>query len=275
MGNRRVVLIVIDGLRVDGLRTARTPHLDRIMADSACSPAARTVFPPLTLPVHISLFASLPPDRHGVTDNAPGRRPAAGTYGIMDLARYADLRTAAFHGWPPLKRASLPGAVGYDRCLVEPDGAAAPDHRIAEAAASHLTRHAPDFCFIHLDGVDAAGHAAGFGSTAYLDAVSRADAAVGVILKALGADDHILVTADHGGEGWDHILPFPSVMTVPWMVAGPDIRAGFAIEAPVSLLDTAPTLARLLGIRPHFLWEGRVPAGIFRGDDLLFRSSMD
>ena len=121
-----------------------------------------------------------------------------------------------------------------------------------------MTRSAPDLCFIHLDGVDAAGHAAGFGSTAYLEAVGRADEAVGVIRNALGATDHLLVTADHGGEGWDHILGFPSVMTVPWMVAGPDIRSGFAIEAPVSLLDTAPTLARLLGIRPPLSlgWAG-------------------
>ncbi len=238
------------------------------MADGAYSPSARTVSPPLTLPVHISLFASLPPERHGVTDNAEHRRPAAGTWGIMDLARYADLRTAAFHGWPPLKGVSLPGAVRHDQCLVEPDGAAAPDIRIAESAADCLTRYAPDFCFVHLDGVDAAGHADGFGSTAYLEAVVQADTAVGVIMKAMGAADHLLITADHGGEGWDHILEFPSVMTVPWMVAGPDIRAGYVIEAPVSILDTAPTLARLLGIRPHFLWEGRGPAGIFKDDSI-------
>jgi arylsulfatase A-like enzyme len=52
-------------------------------------------------------------------------------------------------------------------------------------------------------------------------------------------------------------------MTIPWLVAGPGIRAGYAISAPVSLLDTAPTLARLLGIAPHHEWEGRCVEEMF------------
>jgi len=52
-------------------------------------------------------------------------------------------------------------------------------------------------------------------------------------------------------------------MTIPWLVAGLGIRAGHTIEAPVSLLDTAPTLARLIGVEPHREWEGRCIEEIF------------
>jgi arylsulfatase A-like enzyme len=47
-------------------------------------------------------------------------------------------------------------------------------------------------------------------------------------------------------------------MTIPWIAAGPRLRAGHALQGPVSLLDTAPTLARLMGVPPAADWEGRV-----------------
>ncbi|MEK7324321.1 MAG: hypothetical protein AAB217_03575 [Chloroflexota bacterium] len=53
-------------------------------------------------------------------------------------------------------------------------------------------------------------------------------------------------------------------MTIPWGVAGPGIRRNHEIGSPVSLLDTAPTLARLLNIAPHSQWEGRCVEEIFQ-----------
>ena len=52
-------------------------------------------------------------------------------------------------------------------------------------------------------------------------------------------------------------------MTIPWMAAGPNIRKGYAIQAPVSLLDTAPTIAKIMEIQPHREWEGKCVEEIF------------
>jgi arylsulfatase A-like enzyme len=54
-------------------------------------------------------------------------------------------------------------------------------------------------------------------------------------------------------------------MTIPWLAAGPGIRRGYTIDTPVSLLDTAPTIARLLGLAPDREWEGRCVEEIFEG----------
>ena len=62
---------------------------------------------------------------------------------------------------------------------------------------------------------------------------------------------------DHGGHERTHGTEAPEDMTIPWMLAGPGIRAGHTLQGPVSLLDTAPTLARLLGLSAHPHWEGR------------------
>jgi arylsulfatase A-like enzyme len=86
---------------------------------------------------------------------------------------------------------------------------------------------------------------------------------MGTILDALPADTIYLLQSDHGGHDRTHGTDMPEDMTIPWLVAGPGIRAGHAIAAPVSLLDTAPTLARLIGFEPHREWEGRCVDEIF------------
>ena len=47
-------------------------------------------------------------------------------------------------------------------------------------------------------------------------------------------------------------------LTIPWIACGAGIREGHRIEAPVSLIDTAPTLAHLLGLPRPPEWEGQV-----------------
>jgi len=42
------------------------------------------------------------------------------------------------------------------------------------------------------------------------------------------------------------------------MLAGPGINIGQELGVPVSILDTAPTLAKLLEVDPPRDWEGRV-----------------
>jgi arylsulfatase A-like enzyme len=91
----------------------------------------------------------------------------------------------------------------------------------------------------------------------------RVDAALGTLLAALPEKATVLVTSDHGGHDRAHGSEMPEDMTIPWLIAGPGIRAGHEIQAPVSVLDTAPTLARVLGLQPDRQWEGRCPEEIW------------
>jgi arylsulfatase A-like enzyme len=52
-------------------------------------------------------------------------------------------------------------------------------------------------------------------------------------------------------------------MTIPWLVAGPGIKRDYEIQSQVTLLDTAPTLARVLGFEPHPEWQGHCIEEIF------------
>jgi arylsulfatase A-like enzyme len=93
--------------------------------------------------------------------------------------------------------------------------------------------------------------------------LTRVDGAVGALLEGLPADHTVVVNSDHGGHERSHGADIPEDLLVPWIAAGPGIRQGMAIDAPVSLLDTAPTIARLLGLQAHPVWEGRCVAEIF------------
>jgi len=261
------ILVVIDGCRGDAIRAAKTPNLNELTARGSHTFQALTVRPSTTLPVHFSIFSSLPPELHGVEDNEERPCPRPAVHTIVQRAREEGLRTCAFYNWEHLRELSPPGtldhAVFMDNAR-DPDG----DGRIAKAAGDYLTQARPRFAFVYLGCLDEIGHRRGFMSPAYLEGLGRADEALGILLDVLEQACllqryHFVVQSDHGGAGRDHRRDCPEVTTVPWIAAGPDILRGRRIRGPVSVLDTAPTLARMLGIPPHSSWKGRVVDEIF------------
>jgi predicted AlkP superfamily pyrophosphatase or phosphodiesterase len=246
---------MIDGLRPDALALAHCPNLDSLRARGASTLQATSVMPSITLPCHVTIFHSVPPARHGITTNmwTPMARPLPG---LVDVAHTAGLRSAFFHNWEPLRDLNRPGSLSFsyfrDNCYTDRDG----DRVIAEEAARYILSDHPDFTFVYLGTLDVAGHDHGWMSAGYLEQLARVDGAFGTLLGALPAEYAVVVNSDHGGHERSHGAEIPEDMLVPWIAAGPGIRRGYAIRSPVSLLDTAPTLARLLGIKPHAAWEG-------------------
>ncbi len=256
-----VVLILIDGLRPDAIEAAQCPRLQALRAQGAATLTATSIMPSVTLPCHFSIFHSVPPARHGITSNVwrPMARPLPG---LFDLAAAAGKRCACFHNWEQLRDLGQPGSLelSYYRDTDEqPDG----DQIIAAEAARALSTGAFDFAFVYLGTVDVAGHAFGWMSERYLEQVARVDPALGIVLDALPSGATVLLQSDHGGHERDHGTDLPEDMTIPWLVAGPRIKQGYAISSPVSLLDTAPTIVRLLGLAQHRQWEGRCVEEIF------------
>lgn len=256
-----VVFILIDGLRPDAIAPAACPNLKALIARGAATLQASSIMPSMTLPCHTSIFHSVPPARHGISTNtwSPMVRPLPG---LFDQAKLAGKRCAFLYNWEELRDLGRPGSLElsfFRNSSYQPDG----DDMIADAAARLLPGAGYDFAFVYLGTVDVAGHFYGWMSDQYLAQVARADAALGAIVAALPDDTAYLLQSDHGGHDRTHGTEMPEDMTIPWLAAGPGIRAGHTIEASVSLLDTAPTLARLIGLPPHHEWEGRCVEEIF------------
>lgn len=257
-----VVFVMIDGTRPDALAAVECPNLAALQARGAFTLKAASVMPSITLPCHMSIFHSVPPERHGVTTNdwRPMARPLPG---LVDQAHAAGKHCAFFHNWEPLRNLNLPGSLAFsyfrDNVYSDPEG----DQVIAAEAARYLATDQPDFAFVYFGTVDTVGHRHGWMSKEYLAQLARVDRALGILLAALPADSTILLQSDHGGHERTHGTDSVEDMTIPWMVAGPGIKPGYELKSPVSLLDTGPTLARLLNIAPHPDWEGRCIEEIF------------
>jgi predicted AlkP superfamily pyrophosphatase or phosphodiesterase len=249
----RTILVMIDGLRPDAIAAAHTPTLHTIIERGASTLRARSVMPSITLPCHTSIFHSVPPTRHGITDNVwtPMARPVRG---LVEVANYQDKRCAFFTNWEELRDISRPGSLTLSFMANTAYDLDHGDRIVTDVAVRHLADH--DFSFIYLGTVDSAGHFFGWMSDGYLQQVERADAELARIVDALPADSALIVHSDHGGHDRFHGTDLPEDMTIPWMIMGAGIKQGHTIISEVTLLDTAPTAAHLLGLRVPKEWEG-------------------
>ena len=256
-----VILLMLDGLRPDVFGQCQAPNLEAFRDRSAYSMAAQSVEPSVTIPCHTSIFHSVPPARHGIVTNDwhPMARPLPG---LMEVAKQHERRCAFIHNWEYLRDLNRPGSLSYiyfEDSAYDPVG----DERIIAEAIRYFEEATPDFMFVYQSTIDVWGHRYGWMSAEYLRHVEFIDKSVGRLLDAISDRATILIQSDHGGHDRTHGTELAEDMTILWMVAGPDIRQNHTIQQPVSLLDTAPTMARLMGIKPHEMWEGSVIEEIF------------
>ena len=264
----KIILVIIDGCRSDGLEQAKTPNIDHMIENGTHTLNARTVTPSITLPVHFSIFTSLPPMAHNVLTNTGSPNPSSTARSIIDVAKDFGKKTAAFYSWEYFRNLSAPGSLDHSY-YINSGSAENLDLEVAQAAAGYLNSCWPDFCFIYLEGTDIAGHRSGFMSMEYLDAIETADTALGIILNELKRTNlsdcyNIILHSDHGGINHHHTENMPEVMTIPWIAVGPEVRQKHIISDKVNIVDTAPTIASLMDIPAHHTWQGRAVSEIFK-----------
>jgi predicted AlkP superfamily pyrophosphatase or phosphodiesterase len=262
-----VVIVGVDGLSPDGVRTAKAPNLGRMMKEGAYTLHARGVMPTVSSPNWASMIMGAGPEQHGVTSNDWERtkvdiKPTAvGTedifptiFGVLRAQR-PTAKIAVFHDWDGFGRLFERKAVDQ---IEDSDGPL----KAVEHAVAYIKKELPQLTFIHLDHVDDAGHTHGHGSPQYYAAVAEADRLIGLVLGGLedaGIADRtvLLVTSDHGGVGKKHGGNTMAELEIPWIVRGQGVAAGKELSTPVNTYDTAATVAFLLGLKPPACWIGR------------------
>ena len=250
----KVLLILVDGMRPDFL--AEVPEAQALIAKSASTLEATTVFPSVTLPCHVSLFHSVDPSRHGTTTNtyAPQVRPIKG---IAEVLKDAKKKCAIFYNWEQHKDLSRPGSMSFSYFAAGRIYTyEATNHMVTDAAIDHLTKYQPDFAFYYLGWLDEAGHANGWGSDEYKRALHSSWQDITRVLEVLPEDYTVIVTADHGGHDRTHGTEMPEDMTIPIIACGAPFEAGSKLEG-LNIKDIAPTIVDLLGVEPAEEWEGK------------------
>ncbi len=116
---------------------------------------------------------------------------------------------------------------------------------------------------IHFPDVDRAGHTDGWMSTHYLGTVRRVDRSIKKIFARLGElglleTTLVFITADHAGNDWEHTGFGPKDRTIPWILVGPGVRAGYSLaDANIQIMDTTATALWALGIPAPDDLDGR------------------
>jgi arylsulfatase A-like enzyme len=269
-----VVIISVDGLRPDALTTAPAAEILSLIRQGAFSPDAETIALSETLPSHTSMLSGLDERRHRVTwnDYRPQRIDVPT---VLSVAHDAGLSTAMLFCKDKFHFLAKPGQMNW---IYGPrPGTGLGRGLSAEDLASKFTREWPrhlyQVTFIHLAEPDSAGHVHGWMTAEYLDAVRRADRAVGTIVDAVrkaGKREKtaFFLTADHGGHERAHYSPgrkgLVEDLTIPWICVGPGVPPGLVLERTVRITDTAPTALLFLGLKFPGKTDGGEVTELFR-----------
>ena len=253
--DKKVILILVDGMRPDGMMQCGNPYVEELLKKSAYTLKAQTVFPSVTLPCHMSLFHSVDPARHGITTNffMPQERPIEGLIERLDILKK---HTAFFITWERLRDLCRPCRLTHTYFINENKVANA-DQKITDVAIRYVNEENPDFIFLYLGDTDeTGGHDAGWMSETYLQVVSKAMDCVKRVRDEVPAEYDIILLADHGGHDRSHGTDMPEDMTIPIIGCGPSFTPGELPEG-LSIKDIAPTITKLLGAAPADEWEGK------------------
>lgn len=259
MGN--VVFMMTDGLRPDAITETNTPNLINFMKRGAYTLKARSIMPSVTLPCHTSIFHSVPSTRHGILDNE-WRTMVRPVTGLVEQIHANNKRAGFIHNWERLRDLNRPEQLHfsfYINTSYELDG----DKYVAETAIQWIPQNQCDFWFVYLGTVDTAGHMFGWMTDDYLKQATFVDGLIGEILSVMDEDTTVIIHSDHGGHERVHGTDSAEDMTIPYMIAGPNVKQNYQIQADVSLLDTTPTIAHVLSIPQHSDWEGNVIDEVF------------
>ncbi len=244
MERTHLLLIGVDGLRLDVLDLADLPALRR-MLDGACTSMTMPA-PTISGPCWSTLLTGASVEQHGVVDNRFIGSRLALHPDLLTLAFLADptRTTFAAAAWPPLVDPAGVGPVirtrddqrrlEQHRVVVrdgETYGYRVADGEVAVFATAGVLAAGPDVAFVHFSSVDEAGHLFGARSAEYAAAARRVDGHLAGLLAAVearaGAGEHwlVAVTTDHGHlDGGGHGGAEPEV------AASFVARMGFGVE---------------------------------------------
>lgn len=250
----KAIFISIDGCRADAPEACGNPFVDELKRIGTYTLDGRALMPSVTLPCHVSMFRSVPPERHGTVTNVymPPVRPVSGLF--EQIAKNGKTNMMVW-SWEELRDLGEPGtlkAAYFENC----HNASPRDVKLTDVMFDMQKEQNCDFIFLYLGDTDNFGHDYGWMSKEYLDCVSTAFDCVRRVYERLGSEYEILVTADHGGHDRRHGSDIPDDINVPMFAVGEHFPAGKVAES-WSIMDVAPTIADIIGVPHAPEWEGK------------------
>ncbi|MCD4728849.1 MAG: alkaline phosphatase family protein [Pirellulales bacterium] len=253
----RVIILNIDGCRLDRFYEAKLPFLTSLREKAAYFPEGiQTVYRALTNPAFASILTGTTPDVHGVTSNNLGQ--------AIKVEALPDLVTTKLYGCIHIKHFSKPKWKTRIVSLPTHGIAKSDDIMLGWLKDDLLKADGTRLFVADLSEVDFLGHAYGSESPQYLAALKRADVRIAGFFDWLshnGLEEGtvVIICSDHGMFRIDHsYLLFSAERYVPFLMSGAGIKKKCALNYDASIMDIASTVSYLLGIKYPASARGRV-----------------
>ena len=254
--DKKVILISIDGMRPDGLKNCNSDAVAFLQAKSSYSFEAKTVYPSVTLPCHMSLFYGVEPIRHGIISNTFVPQVHQ-INGLFEKICAVGGSCAIFYGWEPMRNVQPAGTCRY-ATYINAYAEESVDTLLTDSAIQLIEEKKPDFVYLYqVDTDEKGGHDNGWMSEEYLRRVRIAIENARRVVEKFEDEYTIIITADHGGHERMHGTDMAEDMTIPMFFIGTEFEKGKALK-DVSILDIAPTIAKVMGLTREKEWEGKV-----------------
>ena len=285
VSGKRVILIGIDGMGIDGFQKAKTPNLDELVNKGALSLNTRGVMPTVSGPNWSSHLLGAGPEQHGITSNGwtvdnytveATRKDEDGYFtSVFSLIRkqLPNAKTCFYYDWDAL-------ANFYNLKTIDQVEFSKSFEKTFEKATPWIIENNPEFSFLYIGHPDEVGHEHQWGSPQYIKALEDVDSALGKFFTALKnanmfKDTHFIVVTDHGGVGYGHGGLSMAEIEIPWIIAGPGIIQNRMIEQPNDVFNTASTIAYLLNLEQPYEWIGRPVLGAFKKESKYAKSNIN
>jgi arylsulfatase A-like enzyme len=256
VGVRRVVLVVLDGLRPDAIDTFGLTTLKRLRAGGASTMRGTTVSPSVTAAAMTSLLTGVAPVRHGVrSDRFHVPRTAGKLSPLPRVLADAAYPTSGFIASIPMLFRGVATRIAGQLGISDAKFAGEDAPGILQSARHALASQRRGLILLHWPDADRAGHEHGWMSEEYGEAAVKMDTTLSLLmaLTEIPRDRGTLlvVLSDHGGGGVDarnhdsdHLLDRQILIS---MIGG-GVQPGILPEG-ASILDVPSTILWSLGVR--------------------------
>ncbi len=267
---RRVVVVILDGLRPDAIQRFQLETLHRLMACGAWTLRGTTVAPSVTTAAVTSLMTGVSPATHGLAgDHLFIPRAKQHLTPMPRQLATCGLPSAGFMGQVPAifrgVAARVGRRLGLDSLRLAGQGAA----EVLASAEATLDTQRTGMILLHWADADRAGHDHGWMSAEYADGCRRLDEALGRLTGIADDGETLFVgLADHGGGGRvpnDHESDHALDRTIPIVLWGSSVVQRQL--GPAKLLDVPPTILTALGVGVPDTYEGRILWEAFAADE--------
>jgi hypothetical protein len=254
----RVVIVLIDGLRYDtSLNSDIMPFLAELRKHGS-SALMHSQAPSFSEPGYSTILTGAWPEiNDGPALNLDYEEiPAFTQDNLFSAVHQAGMKTAisAYYWFEKL----IPQS-DVDFSYYTPGEDAAADNDVVNAAIPFLQNPQNRLVLVHIDQVDYAGHHLGGAQSAGWDASAKtADNLLMLIVNEINLEtDTVIVLSDHGhidagGHGGQDAV----VLIEPFVIAGKGTRT--SVQTEINMVDVAPTIAALLGVRLPASAQGQV-----------------